>query len=81
MIFLFIGLKLISFVFLQGSGRQRTQEAPARLFFKTRFLADIVSKRRISLFIISYDSLKRIQRALLVRERWVTRADQLSLLV
>ena len=32
----------------QGFGRQQSQEAPARAFFKSRFAADIVSKRRIS---------------------------------
>ena len=38
----------------QGFGRQRTQQAPARAFFKSRFAADIVSKRRISSSIILY---------------------------
>ena len=32
----------------QGFGRQQSQEAPARAFLKSRFAADIVSKRRIS---------------------------------
>ena len=36
----------------QGSGRQQSQEAPARAFSKSRFAADIVSKRRISSRII-----------------------------
>ena len=72
MIFVFICLKLMSFVFLQGFGRQRAQEAPARVFFKTRFLGDIVSKRRISLFIISYDSPKRIQGAGKIQAKYST---------
>ena len=36
----------------QGFGRQQSQEAPARAFFKSRFAADIVSKQRISSRII-----------------------------
>ena len=32
----------------QGFGRQQSEEAPARAFFKCHFAADIVSKRRIS---------------------------------
>ena len=36
----------------QGFGVQQSQEALARAFFKSRFAADIVSKRRISPSII-----------------------------
>ena len=36
----------------QGFGRQQFQEAPVRAFSKSRFAADIVSKRRISSRII-----------------------------
>ena len=32
----------------QGFGVEQSQEAPSRAFFKSRFAADIVSKRRIS---------------------------------
>ena len=35
-------------VFPQEFGVQQSQEAPSRAFFKSRFAADIVSKRRIS---------------------------------
>ena len=46
----------------QGFGRQRTQQAPGRAFFKSRFAADIVSKRRISLSFMAtfhdYDTLQ-----------------------
>ena len=36
----------------QGFGRQQSQKTPARAFFKSRFAAEIVSKRRISSSII-----------------------------
>ena len=36
----------------QGFGQQQSQEAPARALSKSRFAADIVSKRRISSRII-----------------------------
>ena len=36
----------------QGFGRQQSQKTPARAFFKSRFAAEIVSKRRISSRII-----------------------------
>ena len=50
----------LSFVFLQGFERQRAQDAPVRNIFRSLFVVRIVSKRRISSLVNSYDSRNRI---------------------